>query len=260
LRFSLLIASILFISCTAKQPKSIAELEQDILKRPIVGSVDFYQKNDSSLKGFQHQDGSYEYFFIEELNDSISNGFYGPRTDAFDFDQIISFDIESDNDWEIVNQTAFPGRLVQNSKKGVFSVSHTLFFSDDRISINIYSIKNTDFKKQEVKPEFTYYINSELSLEKRKGFGARFLSDDGEYWPHSSGDDIVSANEDSTIFTKKVPPVLLLPKEELELYSIVYIQENLDSILKSPRPKPWMCFPNEELAKNSAFWGNKLSE
>lgn len=260
MRLALLIAIITLFSCTSNRPKGFAEIEQEILQRPLVGSVDFYQENDSNIRGFQHPDGSYAYFFIQEFNDSINNGFFGPVTDKFSFEQLISFDIESDDEWQIINQTAFPGRLVQNSQKGIFSVSQTLFFSRDLISINIYSIQNMDSKKRFLNPQFKYYLNRSLKFQKRRGYGARFLSENGEYWPHSSGEDIVTANLDSTIFTKSIAPIELLPNEKVELYSVVFIKENLDSIRKSARPKPWMCFPKEELVKNTLEWGNKLSE
>jgi len=260
LSFNLYLIITLFASCTSNLPKSIADLEQEILQRPLVGAVDFFQKNDSTIEGFRYQEDSYQYFLRKEFNDSISNGFFGPVTDEFVFDQIISFDIESPEEWQIINQTAFPGRLVQNSRKGAFSVFQTLFFVDSVISVNIYTIKNTDSKKRLLKPHFTYYLNSQLKLEKRKGYGARFLTGNGEYWPHSSGEDKVYANIDSTIFSKKNHPIELLPQEEIELYSVLYLKEGIDSIRKSPRPKPWMCFPIEELAKNTMRWGYKLSE
>ncbi len=260
MRLTLLIALFVLFSCTSNLPKSIADLEQEILQRPLVGAVDFYQKNDSTIKGFSHQEDSYHYFLIKEFNDSIGNGFFGPVTNEFAFDQIISFDIESSGEWEVINQTAFPGRLVQNSQKGVFSVSQTLFFVDSVISVNIYNIRNTDSNKRLLKPHFTYYLNSQLKLEKRKGYGTRFLTSSGEYWPHSSGEDKIYANADSTIFFKKNHPIELLPQEEIELYSVLYLKEGIDSIRTSLRPKPWMCFPIEELAKNTMRWGYKLSE
>lgn len=259
MRKTLFIALILFISCSSENQKSIDELNEAILKRPIIGGVDYSDVASSSSNGFQHENSSFQFFLIREFNDSLSNGFYGPVTSDFTFEQFISFDLISDYKWEVINQTVFPGRMVQNAKKGDIEIEQTLFFMDSLVCDVIYSIRNASASKQEISPLWTYHPKREMKLQKRIGYGFRFLTETGEYWPHSSGEDDLHFNNDSTIITKKMKPIVLFPNEKIDLFSALFIQENLDTIKVSNRPKPWLHFPKEELAKNIQNWGKKIN-
>ncbi|MEM7160855.1 MAG: hypothetical protein AAF487_00310 [Bacteroidota bacterium] len=246
------------VQCAQERQKNHRELRNEILSQPLLGKVDSYEEGKSSIQGFQHEDGSYEYFFIDQFNEEFSNGFFGPVTSEYVFDQMITLDIQSEGSWKIINQTAFPGRLVQNSQKGPFKVSQTLFFPDSLISVSIFSIVNSSSENQELKASWTYRLHEDLRLQKRKGYGGRFLSQNGEYWPHTSGEDIVTFQEDSTRIKKNVHSIPLVPQEETKLYWLIYIDEGLDTILPSRRSKPWLYFPEEELIKNIEYWGKKI--
>ncbi|NND76789.1 MAG: hypothetical protein HKN39_01220 [Flavobacteriales bacterium] len=239
-----LILLVVLMGCTENNEPTIKDFEQAILESPIPLSGNFIPEN-----------GDHGYRFFENGN---SIGFHGPLSAKFSFDQFISMDILCDGELEIIEQQAYPGRLVQRSKKCHFELEQTLFFSDGITSITRTEIRNSSALSQDLDLRWEVKMTGDMLFEQERKYGIRFTMGNSEIWPHTSGVEQFEFNEDSTAMIKTTSFGSLYPDQDLLVYTVTaYIVEQ-DSVKPILRCRPWLIFPEEEYWENCTEFGKDL--
>lgn len=254
------IALFFLCSCSEEIAPNVKDHEKAILEVPITNDISSYPSFSSELKLFKPEKGLYGYLFSNNSEGNIRNGFAGPFTQETFFEQFISFDIQGDDDWILVDQNAYPGRLVQNSRKGHFQIEQTLFFAERQIAIVRIKISNDSEAPHDLSTIWKIKVNEGMKLEPNRKYGLRFLKGRSEYWPFTSGTEAFIFSDDSLILTRFTKARQLFPQESIFMYSLLYLREAQDSIRHTVRPKPWMFFPEEAYQENCLEFGKNLLE
>ena len=200
-------------------------------------------------------------FCFSSITEANHNGFIGPRINLIDVDQMVQFDIETDEDnsfWSIHNNKLYPGRMFQSCYKGDFILKQSLFFIDSISWVHKYVIHNIGENEQHFSPKWKINMPNYFEMDTVVKKQARFTNEYFDFWIHLSGSERLKPSEDLKSYSKIEAAQTLTPKEEIAFYAYVIFKPTPDEERLKRRISPWMVFPEEESQKNAKYWAEKL--